>query len=91
MGSTRYVSYAPVFSFTAADGNTHTVTSDISSSPAGFDIGDSVKVRYDPASPQAARIHSFFQTWGVVVISGVAGVAFVSFGCMRLGLLNLTK
>jgi hypothetical protein len=83
--------YAPVFSFIAADGNTYTVTSDVSSSPAGFDVGDPVEVRYDPADPQAARIHSFFQTWGGAVISGAVGVVFFSFGCMRLGLLHLAR
>jgi hypothetical protein len=56
--------YAPVFSFTSMDWMAHLVASDVGSSPAGFDVGDSVRVRYDPANPETARIHSFFQTWG---------------------------
>ena len=41
--------YAPVFTFTTMEGVTHTVTSDVGSSPAGFDEGDPVRVRYDPS------------------------------------------
>ncbi len=83
--------YAPVFSFTAADGETHTVTSDVSSSPPGFSEGEPVRVRYDPANPEDARIHSFFQTWGTSVIFGAVGVGFVGFACKALGLLHLAK
>jgi hypothetical protein len=83
--------YAPVFCFTANDGTEHTVTSDVGSSPAGFSEGDSVRVRYEPANPQDARIHTFFQTWGTVVISGAVGVLFVTCGCNFLGLLHLAK
>ncbi len=77
--------YAPVFSFTSMDGVTHTVTSDVGSSPAGFDTGDSVTVRYDPANPETARIHSFFQTWGTPFLSGVLGVVFTYFACNAFG------
>jgi hypothetical protein len=77
--------YAPVFSFTAADGKAHTVVSDISSSPPDFSVGESVRVRYDPANPEKARIHSFFQIWGTTVISGAMGVGFAGVGCVLLG------
>ena len=80
--------YAPVFSFTAADGNSYTVTSEVSSNPPGFSVGESVRVRYGPANPQNARIHSFFQTWGAAVISGAIGVGLIGFGCKLLGLLH---
>lgn len=71
--------YAPVFSFTAADGASYTVTSDVGSSPPGFDVGDRVRVRYEPAYPSSARIHMFFQTWGGVVIYAGVGVLFTCF------------
>jgi hypothetical protein len=66
----------------------YTVTSDVGSSPAGFSIGDSVKVRYDPANPQIARIHSFFQTWGTPFLSGAVGLSFVYFACRAFGFLH---
>ena len=81
--------YAPVFSFTTEGGKSCTVTSDVSSSPPGFSVGESVRVRYDPANPENARIHSFFQTWGIAVISGAVGLAFIGFGGGKfLGLLH---
>jgi hypothetical protein len=48
-------------------------------------------VRYDPDNPENARIHSFFQTWGVAVISGAVGVAFASYACKVLGFLASIK
>ena len=83
--------YAPVFSFTALDGLTHTVTSDVGSSPASFSEGDFVRVRYDPADPQDARIHSFFQTWGAPVISGFVGVIFIFFACRTFGFMHFVR
>ena len=77
---------APVFTFVAADGKAHTVTSEVYSSPPGFSEGDSVLVRYDPANPEDARIHTFFQTWGGAVIWGIVGAAFIGFGLNTLGL-----
>jgi Protein of unknown function (DUF3592) len=80
--------YAPVFSFTVADGQTYTVTSEVSTSPPGFDVGESVRVRYDPSNPEDARIHTFFQTWGGAVMWGIVGAAFIAFGFYWLGLLE---
>jgi hypothetical protein len=80
--------YAPVFTFKTPDDIAHTVTSDVGTSPAGFEVGDSVRVRYDPANPESARIHSFFQTWGSSVLSAVIGVAFTLFACNALGYLH---
>jgi hypothetical protein len=71
---TRGYDYAPVFSFQTASGESITVTSDISSSPADFTEGDSVRVQYDPANPSDAKIHSFLQTWGDCVIPAAVGV-----------------
>jgi Protein of unknown function (DUF3592) len=80
--------YAPVFSFTSTDGVMHTVTSDVGSSPAGFAVGDPVVVRYDPANPEDARIHSFFQTWGASFLSAAVGVAFTGTACKAFGFLH---
>lgn len=87
-GNSTYESYAPVFSFTAADGKKRTVTSDVWSSPADFSVGESVRVRYDPANPQDARIHSFLQTWGGAVISAAVGAMFFGVALYQLGHLH---
>jgi hypothetical protein len=86
MGTASYDSYAPVFSFTALDGKKITVTSDVASSPADFCVGESVRVLYDPADPENARIHSFFQIWGGPLIFSAAGALFASVGLSWLGL-----
>jgi hypothetical protein len=80
--------YAQVFSFSAADGRSYTVTSDVSSSPAGFDIGEQVNVRYDPKNPNDAKIHTFLQTWGSAGISLFVGAMFLGFGLHELGFLT---
>jgi hypothetical protein len=77
--------YAPVFSFTAEDGKDHEVTSKVSSSPAGFAVGDAVRVRYDPANPADARIHTVLQTWGTTIIAGFGGIFLLVWGCAARG------
>jgi len=86
MGTTSYESYALVFSFIAANGKKFTVASDVWSSPADFSIGESVRVLYDPANSEDARIHTFFQTSGTAVITGVAGLGFAVAGSYFVGL-----
>ena len=80
----RGYDYAPVFSFQTASGESITVTSDISSSPAGFTEGESIRVRYDPANPSDAKIHSFIQTWGDCVIPAAVGIIFLSVIAIQL-------
>ena len=91
LGTASYEDYAPVFSFTVPGGKKYTVTSNISSSPADFSVGGSVRVRYKAASPEEARIHTFLETWGAAAISGLAGLFFAGFGCRLLGLLHLAQ
>jgi Protein of unknown function (DUF3592) len=83
--------YAPVFSFTVADGRSYTVTSDVSSNPAGFIEGESVAVRYQPEDPEKARIHTLFQTWGTAILSGFAAVFCLFWGCDVLSLIHFGK
>jgi len=87
--------YAPVFTFSAADGRTCTVTSNVPTYypyPMEFSVGMSVKVRYDPANPKNARIRTFYQTWGVAINSGPLGVVLlVIYYPKFLELLHLMK
>jgi hypothetical protein len=69
--------YAPVFQFQTSGGESVTVTSNMSSSPAGFDVGQRVLVRYDPANPSDAKIHTLFQTWGGFALPLAIGVFFL--------------
>ncbi len=74
--SKQTTSYAPVFSFKAANGETYSVTSHTSSNPPSFAVNDEVEVLYDPADPQHARINTFVQLWLLPVILGSIGTFF---------------
>jgi hypothetical protein len=73
-------SYAPVFLFTASDGQTYTVSSNKFSSPPEFFAGEKVAVIYEKNHPEQARIDTFYQVWGVEEVLGIIGGAFVAMG-----------
>ena len=66
----------PVFRFTAKDGRSFTVTSNVAQSPSPWRIGDPVPVLYRQEHPENAHINSFFQLWAPQVIVGIVGGAF---------------
>jgi hypothetical protein len=70
--------YAPVFSFKAADGKTYSITSSASNNPPAFNVNDDVTVLYDPSNPSGARIDSTFQLWGAPMILGSVGAFMVA-------------
>ena len=65
--------YAPVFTFNAIDGQSYTVASNNYSDPPEFSAGQSVKVLYERASPQEARIDSLWQVWAMEIVLGAIG------------------
>jgi hypothetical protein len=65
--------YCPVVEFTAPSGERIRFTSDFGSRPAGHKIGQSVKVRYDPAEPQKAEIESGMTLWLAPLIFAFMG------------------
>jgi hypothetical protein len=80
------ITYAPVFNFKAADGASYTVSSDAGSSPAGFAVGEAVRVLYSPSNPARARIDSFAQLWFTSLIFGCLGVGAIAAGLLLLRL-----
>ena len=74
------VGYAPVFAFTASDGAPYVVSSNVSSNPAGFAVGDHVPVRYEIHLPQKARIDSFWQMWLMPFVFGTIGLVWTMAG-----------
>lgn len=78
-GGNEGPTYSPVFEFQTATGESITVQSAVGSSPSGFRIGQSVRVRYDPADPSNAKIHTFFQTWGDSILPALVGIGFLAF------------
>ena len=74
-GSSR-VTYAPVFQFTASDGRTYVVSSDVYGRESAFRYGERVPVIYQPRHPEGARIDAFAQLWTLPLIVGVVGAGF---------------
>jgi hypothetical protein len=67
--------YAPIFRFTARDGQMYTITSNTSSNPPAFQVGERVSVLYQSDQPQHARINRFLQLWLLPLVFAI--LAFV--------------
>lgn len=72
--------YYPRVAFETEDHRQVEFTSDTGSRPASFDVGERVRVLFDPARPEAARIESFLQLWLLPLILGGLGTVFSGFG-----------
>jgi hypothetical protein len=84
--------YAPVAEFTAADGSKVHVTGSVSSSSPAYSRGDHLRILYDPANPEHARIDSFSETWfGPVLLAGMGTVFALVGGGIVFGLVRQRK
>jgi hypothetical protein len=72
--------YRPVVEFTTATGRRIEFTSSVGSSPPSHRVGEPVKVLYNPADPQGARIKSFFQLWFAFLLVFFLGLVFAAIG-----------
>ncbi|MEA2725247.1 MAG: hypothetical protein QOH59_3018 [Gemmatimonadales bacterium] len=72
--------YRPVVEFTTATGKHIEFVSSVGSSPPSHSVGEAVKVLYNPADPQRARIKSFFQLWFGFLIVFLLGLVFAAIG-----------
>ncbi len=76
--------YAPVFAFTAKDGQTYKVTSGVATNPPGFEIGQHVSVLYILAKPDSAKLDSFWQLWFVSIVVVGLGLFLTGVGYLLL-------
>jgi hypothetical protein len=74
-GSTR-ATYAPVFQFTAANGRTYTVNSDVYGKESAVRFGKRVQALYWPNHPESARIEGFAPLWTLPLVTGAVGAGF---------------
>ncbi|PWR20692.1 DUF3592 domain-containing protein [Zavarzinia compransoris] len=74
-GNTRARStlYCPIVAFTTATGQRIELDRGFCSSPAVYDVGESVEVSYDPDDPADAVYGGFFTRYLVAVIFGAFG------------------
>jgi len=78
------ITYAPIFTFKAADGASYIISSETGISPPGFAVGETVRVLYSPSNPAEARIDSFAQLWFTPMIFGLLGVGAIAAGLLLL-------
>jgi hypothetical protein len=78
--SSSSTTYRPVVAFTTATGKRVEFTSSVGSSPPSHRVGERVKVLYQPADPQSARIKSFFHLWFGFLIVFALGLVFAAIG-----------
>lgn len=74
-GSTKK-SLAPIFRFATQNGQSITASSDIYERPSAWQLGGRVRVLYQEAQPENARIDSFWQLWMPQFVLGIVGGAF---------------
>lgn len=70
------VAYAPMIQFTAGDGRTYVLTSDLSGPESAYRFGQRLRVLYYPDHPDGARIDAFAPLWTLPLVTGVVGAAF---------------
>ena len=80
--------YAPIFRFTANNGQTYTITASVASNPPGFDVGDPIKILYPKNEPENARIDSFGQLWFIPMV--IAGIG-LTHGLIAAAFLGLVR
>ena len=68
--------YAPVAQFTAGDGHTYVVTSNVSGPESNYPMGRHLQVLYRPGNPDGARIDAFAPLWTLPLVTGIVGSAF---------------
>ena len=77
----------PVFRFETPDGRTFEVEAQAGSSPPPFDSGAPVRVLYDPANPEHARIDRAAYGPGRIIWLVLIGLTFAAIGVWLLSTL----
>jgi len=72
--------YRPVVSFPIGPSQWVSFASLAHSNPPEYEVGASVRVLYDPARPQDARIRSFTSLWLPLAVLGGLGLIFTALG-----------
>lgn len=77
----KSTTYSPVVTYNDEAGVKHRYVSNVSSSPAGYGIGDQVEIYYNPNDPDDAQIAGWRQYFAVFI----TGVFALIFGLIGLG------
>jgi len=77
---------APVFKFTASNGDVIEKRDTMYSTPPAHKVGDIVDILYDPNDPQNARVAKSSSLYFAPILLAVMGVAFMGGAAVWLGL-----
>ena len=77
---------APVFKFTASNGDVIEKRDTMYSTPPAHKVGDIVDILYDPNNPQSARVVKSSNLYFAPILLAVMGVVFVGGAMVWLGL-----
>ncbi len=78
--STKGSNSLPIVQFATADGNIVHVTITGGSSPATYSRGEHVRLLYDPANPETARLDTFMETRPAPRLLGGIGILIALIG-----------
>jgi len=82
-GGRSWRSYQPVIVFTTARGEREQITGQTSSTQPGYDIGQTLRVCYDPTDPaRSAIIDDFGQRWFPIGVVMLLSVVFSAIGAV---------
>jgi len=76
--------YKPTLRYTAANGETYTGTTHISSSGYDFAVGETVAILYDPADPADVRVNSFVSLYMLPLVFGLSALVTLGLGIFFL-------
>lgn len=68
--------FSPVYQFKTLDGQNIVIHDSLSSNPPRFQVGQEVKVLYDPGNPQKARLNKWMNLYFVPVLLAGIGLIF---------------
>jgi hypothetical protein len=84
----KFTTYAPIVTFTTADGRSFKFRSQVGGDEKDYSIGQQVTVLYSPADPMNAEIKAFSPLWFPVIALSVIGLFFVAFSVGMMALLK---
>jgi hypothetical protein len=83
-GVGRNAESIPSFEFRTADGAVRRAESLMGSGFQGFEVGETIPVKYDPADPAKAEVDSFAVLWGLALLRAGFALLFLLMGFIGL-------
>ena len=83
-GVGRNAESVPFFEFRTASGQVQRAESWMGSGFQGFEAGQTIPVRYDPADPAKAEVDTFAVLWGLALLRAGYALLFLIMGSVAL-------